>query len=401
MAAKKTRSSRSWISRRGFLKGAGALLVVAFGGATYRVLQQHALTGPSGAAWEPWNATLAGGTNPQLNCVAAAILAANPHNTQPWLFRVAKDRIDIFADAVRNLGDFDAMRREMRLGLGCALENLVLAARANSFAPAVSYVPDGQNPDHVACVKLNEGDKTVDDRFKAIPLRHTNRYAYDKAKKIDDAARGRMKAVVDDPETRLLLWDSDSSEGRAFHDLTLDATMTLIGDRRVTSDSQRWIRARWNEIQEHRDGVTLFTSGASHTIQVLASLTPEPSEEKSNAYWLKFTRDLHLATASLFGAILVRELYDSEITLRAGRLWQRLHLEATSMGLAMQPLNQALELIDLDKVRKRESATAKQFESFAGGGEWRPTFAFRAGYPLESAPPSPRRSLSDVLLHDG
>jgi len=131
----------------------------------------------------------------------------------------------------------------------------------------------------------------VDDRFKAIPLRHTNRFAYDKAKKIDDVARGRMNAVVDDPEVRLLLWDSDSSEGRAFHDLTLDATMTLIGDRQVTSDSQRWMRVRWVEIQEHRDGVTLFISGASRTIQALASLTPEPSEEESNAYWLKFTRD--------------------------------------------------------------------------------------------------------------
>jgi len=97
----------------------------------------------------------------------------------------------------------------------------------------------------------------------------------------------------------------------------------------------------------------------------------------------------------------VRDLYDSEITLRAGRIWQRLHLEATNIGLAMQPLNQALELIDLDNVRNRDSPTVRQFESFAGGGGWRPTFAFRAGYPLESAPPSPRRSLSDVLLHDG
>jgi nitroreductase len=64
----------------------------------------------------------------------AAILTSNRHDTQPWLFKVTEDAITLFADRGRNLGTFDPFRREMHLGLGAALENLVLAARASGLA---------------------------------------------------------------------------------------------------------------------------------------------------------------------------------------------------------------------------------------------------------------------------
>ncbi len=58
----------------------------------------------------------------------AGILAANPHNTQPWLFQVGATRIELFADIRRNLGAFDPYLREMHIGLGCALENMTRTA---------------------------------------------------------------------------------------------------------------------------------------------------------------------------------------------------------------------------------------------------------------------------------
>ena len=74
--------------------------------------------------------------------VAAAILAANPHNTQPWTFVVAPDGIDVFSDPTRRLMQVDPLLREHHVGLGCALENLVLAAEARGHRPAVTLLPD-------------------------------------------------------------------------------------------------------------------------------------------------------------------------------------------------------------------------------------------------------------------
>ena len=65
------------------------------------------------------------------------MLAANPHDTQPWLFAVSADAIEIFADLSRNLGAMDAYVREMHLGLGCAIENMALTAGPNGYAVEV------------------------------------------------------------------------------------------------------------------------------------------------------------------------------------------------------------------------------------------------------------------------
>ncbi len=73
--------------------------------------------------------------NTPLALVAAGILASNPHNTQPWIFRVTDTQIDILADTRRHLGTFDPYLREMHLGLGCAVENMALAAAPTALPP--------------------------------------------------------------------------------------------------------------------------------------------------------------------------------------------------------------------------------------------------------------------------
>src|SRR5207247_3006639 len=92
-----------------------------------------------------------------LGLLRAAILAANPHNSQPWLFRVTSERIDLFADTRRNLGAIDPYLREMYTGVGCALENLTLAARAGGYAPAVTLLPDPASTAHAARIELSPG----------------------------------------------------------------------------------------------------------------------------------------------------------------------------------------------------------------------------------------------------
>ena len=68
-----------------------------------------------------------------------------------------------------------------------------------------------------------------------------------------------------------------------------------------------------------------------------------------HAAWLNQTRDVQLASAPLTGLIAVSDRYDRKATLAAGRIWQRLHLSATARGLAMQPLNQPIEMIDRER----------------------------------------------------
>ena len=98
---------------------------------------------PSGddayAPWRRWDDPALKAT--PLALVAAAALAANPHDTQPWLFHVRPDAIEVYADLTRNLGAMDAYLREMHLGLGCAIENMMTAASANGFEAELKVEP--------------------------------------------------------------------------------------------------------------------------------------------------------------------------------------------------------------------------------------------------------------------
>ena len=122
---------RERVSRRSFLHkvaiGGGGLLIFAAGGLAWRAWDRGALgkiyEGPAFDPWEDWRNNRFEGP---LGLVSAAILASNPHNSQPWLFRVDEQRIDLYANPARSLRSIDPFQREMYIGLGCALENLMV-----------------------------------------------------------------------------------------------------------------------------------------------------------------------------------------------------------------------------------------------------------------------------------
>ena len=68
-----------------------------------------------------------------------AVKAPSGHNTQPWLFRVQKDRIQILPDMSKSLPAVDPDNRELFISLGCATENLCIAAEAKGYTATVFF----------------------------------------------------------------------------------------------------------------------------------------------------------------------------------------------------------------------------------------------------------------------
>ena len=155
--------------------------------------------------------------------VRAAILAASPHNTQPWRFRVSPTQIELYADIGRNVGALDPFLREQHIGLGCALENLVLAARANGYEPAVTIlegklvpIPAKPEPELVAVVDLLPGSKEQGELYDAIPYRHTNRNPYDPQRPVPAAIADAVRNLTrDEAEVRVFLFARAGAPTRA------------------------------------------------------------------------------------------------------------------------------------------------------------------------------------------
>src|SRR5512138_3857465 len=137
------------LSRMEFLKLGGATLIALAGGMVWRATDQGVFRVGQGPAYEPWKNWRNAATAPE-RIVAAGILASNPHNSQPWIFRITESTIDLFADRARQIGTIDPFLREMYIGLGCALENMLLAAQAEGFSTRFRLLPAPADETHAA-----------------------------------------------------------------------------------------------------------------------------------------------------------------------------------------------------------------------------------------------------------
>lgn len=147
-----------------------------------------------------------------------------------------------------------------------------------------------------------------------------------------------------------------------------------------------------------RDGVTTTAAGLSPIVTRVALMLPATMiEGTEHEQWLKATREVQLPTAPLFGLISVPDATDRSALVDAGRLWQRLHLAGAQSNVAMQPLNQMMEMSDRDRVLGRPSPAGTILTELAGFADAQPVFGFRLGYAQTEAPLSPRRSANQVI----
>jgi hypothetical protein len=107
--------------------------------------------------------------------VRYATLAASSHNTQPWKFRLERGRIHILPDLSRRCPAVDPDDHHLYASLGCAAENLLLAAQAVGLRGHFSYNASTSSVQ----VDLEEATPSRSPLFEAIPSRQCSRIEYD------------------------------------------------------------------------------------------------------------------------------------------------------------------------------------------------------------------------------
>ena len=370
------------MQRRSFLKGVGTVTILVAGGQVWRAFGQNVPEIPDGPAFEPWRTWRTDTQDGPLALVHAAILSSNAFNSQPWLFRVNDSKIEIYADSKRNLGAFDPYLRELFFSLGCALENLVLAATANQFQTRVTFAagklappPSVPKPELAVRIDLSPAPgSTPNEIFEAIPHRHTNRNLFDASKDLPADFIHALNNLVspDDRDVRLFYF-ADQRQRKTIVDLIWDCSRKFGADPDVRRGTQPWYRTTMDQVQKARDGTYVGHPDAASYVDLMMS-------------------------GRIFGLIAVRDRYDRPQTIRAGRVWQRAHLLATARGVAARPANGAVEIIDHERRLKLPPQTTEKLAAITGDASWQPTFMFYMGYATQPAPASARRWVQDVTL---
>lgn len=380
-------------------------MVVATGGGIWRVYDTGALSVGNGPAFEPWENWQTSNDHP-LALIRAAILAASPHNTQPWLFKVTESSIDMYLDGQRYPGAVDPYLREEHIGMGCALENLMLAATVNGYTASATLVPGKMvaasaypRYELVAQVGLVPGPKQQGELYGAIPRRHTNRNPYHLTTLPSDFADAIRQIASDEADVKTFVFTSDEDRNRIV-DLMSRACDVVFRDPQMVEGSDRFVRNQWSAVQKFRDGLTPDEDGQSSLTTAMRKVAP-PSWWRSafrHKVWPTTSYMESVRASPFFGLIAVRDRYDVAQSLRAGRIWQRAHLLATAYKIAGQPINQIVELVDHERSLNQQPQTMNDLAELIGDKEWQPTFMFRLGYPIREVGPSPRRTVQACLL---
>ena len=391
--------------RRSFFRGAGVLTVVVVGGGFWRAYDQGVFNVGEGPAYEPWKNWHDVANEGPLALLRAAILAASPHNTQPWLFKITSSSIELHLDTQRNVGALDPYLREEHIGMGCALENLMLAAPANGYVATATLlpgklgpIPAEPKPQLLAKVELAPGKREQSELYTAIPRRHTNRSPYEPHKPIPgDFLNALSDLPGDEQDVKLFLFPAEAGR-RKIAEISSAANTEIYSVPQVQEASERWVRLNWSSVQKYRDGLTIDAFGLPPVTAAIAKMmTPAMFRQVASRSQKDTYSDLMLS-APLIGFIAVRDRYDQEQCLRAGRIWQRAHLLATARGLAARPSNEAVEMVDHERALGKPASRAALLNEITGDPTWQPTFVFYMGYPTLPAHASPRRSVQAVLI---
>lgn len=305
-----------------------------------------------------------------------AVLAANSHNTQPWRFAGGPRQIAITPDFSRATPVVDPDNHHLFASLGCAAENMALAAAAAGSRAEIAFAGDLAG----LRVALEPGPPVVDPLFAAIPRRQCTRTAYDgrAASSADLATLERVSAV---PGCRVMIITDTAQIGRIL-ELIVAANTSQIEDPQFVRELKTWIRFNPASAIASGDGLYVGSSGNPTLPTWLGNLLFERvlSADGENAKCISQVR----SSSGL--AIFVSDRNDPAHWVQAGRSYQRFALQATALGLKHAFLNQPVEVAQF----------RPRLAGLLGIGPLRPDLLVRFGYGPDM-PYSLRRPVAAVL----
>jgi nitroreductase len=301
-----------------------------------------------------------------------AILAPSTHNTQPWKFRIKDAEIEIHVDRSRWLRVADADQRELHISIGCALENLLIAAEHFGMGHHVIYFPETGKDDHVATVRfVPDGEPTQFRRpelFDAIVERATNHHTFE-ARAVPDSERRWLADCC--AEEGIALWMTDDAEiKRKVDGLTERADAEQFADPAWRQELGRWL------------GQGVF--GNSWMVSKLGQLAVTYLNLSKGIA----KKDSDLLQSAPLLAVLTSKQNHPDVQTQIGQAFQRIALTATVLGLRVHPMSQILEFPEL----KQELMMLLPKQDLI------PQHTFRLGYAIGEVEHTPRRPLSEVLL---
>ena len=290
--------------------------------------------------------------------LAHAILAPHSHNLQSWLVDLGTPgEILLRCDLTRLLPETDPFSRQIMMSQGTFIELLDLAARERGQRAEITLFPEGEfGPEKiderpVARIRLVEdANVSKDPLFAQIFKRHTNRNAYDLSRPVPAGAWQAMADAVQPHPLRFGFVGIDQADQREatkmlkmHRAIANEAWRIELTTPRTMLESYKVLRVGAAEIAQHRDGLSMTDPMVVWMTRLGLfdrSRAPGPDDFATTSQ----VKDFGAKMASTPGFLwLVSRGNDRTTQVNAGRAYARVQLAGTAQGVAMHPLQQALQ----------------------------------------------------------
>ena len=320
-------------------------------------------------------------------CVNYATLAPSAHNSQPWLFRVHAEEIEIFADLRRALPAVDPNNRELVISCVAALQNLVLALRYFGYANFVEIVageqlspPDGDSKVLLARVRVGASPvASLEDLnlFHMITKRRTSRLQFDPQPLLSSFLTQIEEIAHSHGAWLKSLQDKKMRESIA--DYVAQANRVQISDKKFRDELSSWSSST---PRGRRDGMPGYATGAAFVLTYAGQFLFRTFRF---ADW-QARRDRNLVIDAPALLLLGTDEDSPRHWLNTGQALEAIALRGCLEGIWVAFLNQPIEVSALREYLRKE---------FDMKGH--PQLLIRMGYG-PSGGHTPRRPLQEVLI---
>jgi nitroreductase len=308
--------------------------------------------------------------------VELAQRAPSVHNTQPWRWRGTDGSLELHADRSRQLTAGDPDGRNLVISCGTVLHHARVVAAALGWTAAVTHLPDSEQPDLLARVKLSRRTPrpSAAEMLEAVDRRCTDRRRFT-SWPVPDERLTHLAARATEWGSRALPLTDVSERFRA--ELLVNRALDLqAANSAVQREQKAWV--------DHGSG-----DGVPSVV------LPGPQElasRRSSRFTTGLRDDPDAAGVEGSDGLVVvcGPTDDPPAWLQAGEALSAMWLDATADGLSIVPLSQVIEV--------RETRDALLLEVL--GGLANPLVLVRVGWqPISRSqlPRTPRRPVDEVL----
>lgn len=335
-----------------------------------------------------------------------AILAPSFYNSQPWLFKVKDNKCTIFLNPKIQLKESDPDSRNLYASLGCAIENLVIAAKYFSVSLKVqSILENGKYSASEVSFIFNkestsfENNQKVDKEYEKLTdyiLRRHNHFGFFKSEVVPPDLISRLSTLTFLDEFSGLRLDflANKDQLTALGKISKEAIIKKYNNALYRKELSDWLRGS-REVQ--KDGISrkslniygLFSSiitffaGATNVGSYVAKSEAERIKSAPVVCIFAVNEDDEQLVDGQFTKNLKTK---PELWISVGRLAERLLLEFSARGYNTSFFN---SIVMLDE-------SCSEIKKLVGMTE-RPQLMFGVGHILESHQFTPRFKVQDRL----